>query len=125
MGEPSLSCYRCGYSLAELSLPLRRLETCPDCGIELHVCRMCQHYRTGIPKQCGEDDAEEVREKTRANFCDFFKPAAGRYDPGIEEASSAARSQLDDLFGTTEGAPAGEEEPPGADQLKQAEDLFR
>ena len=36
-----LSCWKCGASLAELTLPLRRLEECRACGAELHVCRLC------------------------------------------------------------------------------------
>ena len=61
--------YRCGASLADISLPFTRLEECPACENYLHVCRMCVYFDPAVPKQCREDDAEEVQEKERANFC--------------------------------------------------------
>lgn len=94
-----LVCWKCGASLAALTLPLRRLEECPKCRAELHVCRMCVDYDTRVAKHCREPTAEEVRDKTRANFCDFFKPRAGAYvAPNTAEVESA-RAQLEKLFG--------------------------
>src|SRR6266436_6702672 len=75
----SLVCWRCGASLAALSLPLRRLDVCKACNAELHVCKMCVEYDTSYAKHCKEPTAEEVRKKDEANFCDFFKPKAGAY----------------------------------------------
>src|SRR5882724_7710570 len=70
----SLVCWRCGASLAALSLPLRRLDVCKACNAELHVCKMCVEYDTSYAKHCKEQTAEEVRKKDEANFCDHFKP---------------------------------------------------
>ena len=93
-----LVCWKCGASLAALTLPLRRLEECPKCRSELHVCRMCVDYDTRVAKHCREPIAEEVRDKTRANFCDFFKPRSGAYAaPNVAEVESA-RAALDKLF---------------------------
>ncbi len=94
-----LSCWKCGAPLAALSLPLRRLDECPRCRAELHVCRMCVDYDTAVAKHCREPTAEEVREKTRANFCDFFKPKAGAYTPPNTAEVDRARAELDTLFG--------------------------
>ena len=121
---PDLECYRCGATLAALTLPLRRLEQCPNCEVELHVCRMCVHYAPSRPKQCDEDDAEEVTNKTVANFCDFYGPATGRLDPSLLSAHERAGAQLDALFGT-----GSDETDPGShkeadDVLKNAESLF-
>jgi len=74
-----LSCWKCGASLEALSLPLRRLDECKACHSELHVCRMCVEYDTRVAKHCREPTAEEVRDKTQANFCDHFKPKVGAY----------------------------------------------
>jgi hypothetical protein len=93
-----LKCYRCGAPLASLSLPLARLDECPKCGVQLHVCRMCERYAPRKPKGCSEDDAPEVRDKRAANFCDYFKPTPRAYDPAEEAAETAARSALDELF---------------------------
>ena len=93
-----LRCYRCGVSLADLSLPLRRLDECPKCRVQLHACRMCERFTTRRPKGCTEDDAPDVRDKKAANFCDYFKPSARAYDPAEQQAEAAAKSALDDLF---------------------------
>jgi phage FluMu protein Com len=93
-----LRCYRCGASLAALSLPLARLDECPKCRVSLHVCRMCERFTTRNKKGCTEDDAPEVRDKKAANFCDYFKPTPRAFDSAEIEAEQAAKSKLDDLF---------------------------
>jgi hypothetical protein len=84
--------------LTALSLPLARLDECPQCAVHLHCCRMCEHYDRRLPTACSEDDAEEVRDKKTANFCDYFKPSAKAYDPAEQRAEQAAKAQLDALF---------------------------
>ena len=94
-----LTCWKCGASLAALTLPLRRLEECPGCRAELHVCRMCVEYDTAVATHCREPTAEEVREKTRANFCDHFRPRPGAYTAPDSAAIDRAREELEKLFG--------------------------
>ena len=91
-------CWRCGASLAELSLPLSRFDACKACGAELHVCKLCQFHDPVVAKQCREPIAEEVRDKQRANFCDYFQPRADAYQPP-SSAAAQARAELDQLFG--------------------------
>jgi len=100
-----LVCWKCGASLAALSLPLRRLEECKACGAELHVCRLCEFYDTTVAKSCREPVAEEVKDKTRANFCDYFKPRPGAFTPR-GDAAERARAELDSLFGGSSGGGA-------------------
>ena len=69
-----LVCWKCGADLAALTLPLSRRDECPRCRAELHVCRLCVDYDEELAKHCREPTAEEVSDKTGANFCDFFKP---------------------------------------------------
>jgi hypothetical protein len=59
---------------------------------------MCRSWDRSRPKQCREDDAEEVRDKERANFCDWFKPRAGAFDAAGAAAEAAAKSLADSLF---------------------------
>jgi hypothetical protein len=95
-----LSCWKCGASLEALTLPLSRRDECARCRAELHVCRMCVEFSTAHAKQCREPTAEEVGDKTKANFCDHFQPRPGAWsgqDP--TGAAAAARSELDKLFG--------------------------
>lgn len=114
----SLVCWNCGASLAALTLPLRRLEVCPQCSSELHVCRMCVEYDTAKAKHCREPIAEEVRDKQHANFCDFFKPREAAYVAPDAAALAGARAGLDALFGAAQagGKPSQPQEPgkPGA-----------
>ena len=98
-----LCCWRCGTSLAALSLPLGRTEECPACRSPLHVCRLCRFHDRSRPKQCREDDAEEVREKERPNFCDYFKPRAGAFDAQRAAAEQAALDAAAALFGPKKG----------------------
>jgi hypothetical protein len=93
-----LVCWRCGASLAALSLPLRRLDASKTCNAELHVCKMCVEYDISYAKHCREPIAEEVRKKDEANFCDFFKPKAGAYVPKDQGEIDKAKAALDALF---------------------------
>jgi hypothetical protein len=122
MSEPmfELVCWKCGASLAELSLPLRRLDECKRCSAELHVCKLCEWYSIAVAKHCREPIAEEVKDKERANFCDYFKPRAGAHVPP-DPAASKAKSDLDALFGGTAAA-----QPSAADRAKaELEQLFK
>ena len=94
-----LQCWKCGAALAALSLPLRRLDECPKCHAELHVCRLCVEFDRNAYQQCREPTVEEVRDKTRANFCDHFKPRPGAWSGADPAANDRARSELDKLFG--------------------------
>jgi hypothetical protein len=97
--DSGLNCWKCGASLAEYTLPLRRLEECRACHAELHVCRMCEFYDTAKAKHCREPIAEEVKDKTSANFCDYFRPTPAAWQPGQGSAADEARAQLEALFG--------------------------
>ncbi|MBT8086723.1 MAG: hypothetical protein KJO46_01755 [Gammaproteobacteria bacterium] len=94
-----ITCYRCGASLSDLSLPLSRRDQCPECTAELHVCKMCVHFDASVPRQCREDGAEDVTEKERANFCDWFKPSEHAFDPQRKSEAEAAAAALNALFG--------------------------
>jgi hypothetical protein len=123
-----LRCYRCGESIAALSLPLRRLDGCPACGADLHVCRMCRSFAPRLSGSCSEDDAPEVRDKASANFCDFFVPSASAYDATRSSADGRARSELASLFG--DGDNDGDTADPGSEPsdrdelLDKARSLF-
>lgn len=123
-----LDCWRCGASLAALSLPLGRLDECPACRMPLHVCRMCVHYDPAVARACREDDAEEVREKERPNFCDYFRPSADAFEPAAITAEKRAKRELESLFGDADGTPeehSSGDDPSADDPLADAEALFR
>ena len=114
----SIVCYRCGESLASLSLPFSRQDMCPSCHNHLHVCRMCVFFDPNVPRKCREDDAEDVTEKERLNFCDYYKPSDSAFDSGRKREADTAQAQLDALFGD------GDAPEPTSD-TGAAEDLFK
>lgn len=121
MKPEDLVCWKCGTSLAGVALPLRRLEECPGCGADLHVCKLCEFYDTRVAKHCREPVADEVKDKERANFCDYFQPRPDAYTAPTGEGD-AARAQLDALFGVAPDAGSGGS---GADAAKsELERLF-
>ena len=94
----NIACYRCGSSLAALSLPFSRQDECPECQNYLHVCKMCVYFDPRVPRQCREDGAEEVGEKSRLNFCDWFKPSDSAFDAEQKDEADDALSMAEDLF---------------------------
>jgi hypothetical protein len=81
---------------------------------------MCEFFDPNVPKQCKEDDAEEVFEKERLNFCDWFKPATGVFDAKRAAEESRARGELASIFGDEEA-----QKPDDDALLEDAEDLFK
>lgn len=95
----TLVCWKCGASLAALSLPLMRRDECPACRAELHVCRMCKDYDESLAKRCREPTAEEVSDKTSANFCGHYAPRDNAYQPSDTRAAAQSLTELERLFG--------------------------
>jgi hypothetical protein len=80
----------------------------------LHVCKLCEWYSTSVAKHCREPIAEEVKDKERANFCDYFKPRPDAYASALLDEAAKAKVELDSLFGG--GAPAAQ--PSAADKAR-------
>lgn len=59
---------------------------------------MCRFYDTSKAKYCAEPIADEVQDKTRANFCGYFVVAGGRFRQQ-GDAGDQAKSALESLFG--------------------------
>jgi len=116
----NICCYRCGASLAALSLPLSRQDECPQCENYLHVCKMCTHFDATVLRQCREDGAEEVIEKDRLNFCDWFVPSESAFDPEQKVEADQAQIALAALF----DAAADSTGVPG-DSQSEADKLFK
>lgn len=81
---------------------------------------MCIYYDKDVLQQCLEDDAEEVKDKEKVNFCEWFKPAFGAFDPEGAEQAARAKSSLDALF-SGDRAIEGDADT----GLDAAEDLFK
>ncbi|MCD6165710.1 hypothetical protein J7K19_03250 [bacterium] len=94
-----MSCYKCGV---EISLPgndkPRRQDLCPKCSAPLHCCRNCRFYDPKAYHQCREPQAEWVRDKEIANFCEYFELGKGKTDQAAQKRREEARKKLESLF---------------------------
>lgn len=88
---------------------------------------MCVSFAPQFARQCNEDDAEDVREKAQANFCDYFTPSKTAYAPGRMTGHERAEAELEGLFGSSDASTdtAPEMDSTQADAMSQAEDLFK
>jgi len=60
---------------------------------------MCLHFDPRVARQCREDGADDVTDKERPGFCDWFKPSEDAFNPDRKSEADAAKSALDALFG--------------------------
>ena len=88
------ACHSCRKPLT-VARGLGRREVCPWCGADLHCCLNCKFYDPAVSKQCRETAAELVKEKAKANFCDYFVFAVTEC---AQSDAETARRALDDLF---------------------------
>lgn len=98
MAQREVFCHACGAGL-RYDGTLARSERCRPCGADLRCCRSCRHYDPSHYNECREPSAERVLEKDRANFCDYFAPAAARDAAAAgDDAGSSTLSDLERLF---------------------------
>ena len=125
-----LNCWNCGKALADVPLPISRHAHCASCFEVLRCCRMCQHYRDLDHTKCAEDRADPPVIKENANFCEFFRPDRNAFNPNVTQASGAAKSRLDALFGDalsggdTEVEPADDRPENNVPKRSALDDLF-
>lgn len=86
-------CHHCGREV-QLIGKIARADECPHCQRDLHCCKNCRFFDPGKSKQCRESQADYVREKDRANFCDYFQP---NRDVPLTDRGSKRSVQRDDV----------------------------
>jgi hypothetical protein len=95
-------CHFCGDQLDE-KMEVYRSSVCVSCGKDLKICYNCRFYSKGAHNDCLETSAEPVRDKDRANFCDYFQfkdsASAGGTDPSRKDH---AKKDFLKLFGNGE-----------------------
>jgi hypothetical protein len=93
------TCYHCGHEIP-VGAPIVRSSECPSCRRDLRVCRNCRHFSPGSHWDCRETVSDQVVDKERANFCDWFRMGeAGGSGPSGAEKAKKARDGLAALFG--------------------------
>jgi ribosome-binding protein aMBF1 (putative translation factor) len=93
-------CWKCGTEWAFARLPGRN-DTCDTCGSDLKVCLNCVSYDRKVAYECRDRRAEEIAQKDRSNFCEYFDMARREFVPQQDKDSreDKARDQLKKLFG--------------------------
>ncbi len=68
-------------------------DECMHCRADLHACKNCEFYDVKAYNECRESSADVVREKDRANFCDFFNPRKGELSLDDQKAKLKAAAE--------------------------------
>ena len=81
---------------------------------------MCVNFDLQVVAQCREEDAEEVFDKEKANFCDWYSPSPSAFNPSGKRADKKARGAAEALFMGESGDSIDND-----DDVSAAEDLFK
>ena len=90
------NCYNCG---TEFENKVYRNTECSICGKDAKVCLNCRFYSPGSHWDCSENIREAVREKDRANFCDFFELGSNFKGSKGNDKKDTAKKTFESLFG--------------------------
>ena len=90
------TCHACNKELSD-DLKVGRKDECHFCGADLRCCLNCVFFDRAISKQCRETVTELVRDKEKANFCDYFVFAENSI-AAPNAGSALVRKALGDLF---------------------------
>jgi hypothetical protein len=93
-------CWKCGTEWTFHRLPGRN-ETCERCGSDLKVCLNCVSYDKTVAYECRDRRAEEVAQKDRSNFCEYFDMTRREFvaPQDGDGREDAARARLRKLLG--------------------------
>mgnify|MGYP000917515220 CR=1 FL=1 len=88
-----MKCFSCGK---ENIVPgqVGRKDECSQCGADLHSCKCCVHHDPKVYNECKEPQADVVKERDRANFCDYYDPSTtgGKSGPSKADLLAAAEA---------------------------------
>lgn len=91
-------CWKCKKTI-DAAIPVYRSSIC-SCGTDLHSCLNCRHYSPGSHYDCFETVEELVKDKERANFCDWFSVKTVFTAEKIDTTkTSDAKKAFNSLFG--------------------------
>ncbi|MFH1375001.1 MAG: hypothetical protein ABII79_14550 [bacterium] len=101
MPEAGLLCWNCGRPTG-LEGRVGRNDSCPHCLADMRCCRGCRHFDPQSRAQCREHIENNIPNKEKANFCDFFQMRNVVKRPGgisaQQDKKDVRRQKFDDLF---------------------------
>jgi len=92
-------CYKCNNTI-EHHDNISRQDSCSNCNFDLKVCLNCTHYDVLKNKECHESAtlSEAVKDKEKANFCDYFKFKSTHKKAHLTNPSDELLSAAEALF---------------------------
>jgi hypothetical protein len=90
-----MKCFKCSQEII-MDRKVFRQDTCPRCGSYLRTCLNCRFYDKVAYHECRESQADLVRDKEIANFCDYFEPR--KVQEQADDKTISARDKLNRLF---------------------------
>ncbi len=94
-------CWKCGEPVnLQPGARIGARDACSRCDSDLHSCRNCRFYDPSKNNQCAEAQAEWVRDKEAANYCDYFQLASrgAQASSGSDPTQGDVRKKFDSLF---------------------------
>lgn len=73
-----------------------RREECHSCRSDVHVCKNCRFYDESSYNECRETQADVIREKDRANFCDYYEASGS--ENGKRDSAKDLKAAAEALF---------------------------
>ena len=89
-------CAGCGASIS-VDTPVRRQDECPKCKADLRACRQCASFEIAARGSCREPGIEPVRDKEKANYCEYFRFQGGK-GTRSEQSKADLRAAAEALF---------------------------
>lgn len=87
-------CFSCQKTIEVFAaIPVGRRDECDSCGADVHVCKNCVHYDRSAYNECREPQADVVKEKDRANFCDYFSASDKKGTAGDAKVDLLAQAE--------------------------------
>ena len=94
-------CFYCQETLKIfLEGKVQRSDQCSKCSSDLRVCKNCVFYDPSHQWECKEHIQENVKDKEKANFCDYFqlRQNSEAVKGGDLDKSSEAKKAAEALF---------------------------
>ncbi|HWR14066.1 MAG TPA: hypothetical protein VN577_04520 [Terriglobales bacterium] len=90
-------CAMCGTILPPMSDDMAK---CPKCGLDLHSCKMCNHFDPGSRFECRQPVLARISPKDTHNTCTMFaiKQSVERETTSGGVRANDARAAFENLF---------------------------
>ena len=85
-------CFHC-QNLNSFESKIGFRDECMKCRSDLHVCKNCEFYDSKSYNECRETSADVVRDKEKANYCDFFSASKNGSSALDEKAKLKAAAE--------------------------------